>query len=340
MPVKRFPLELGGPQRLTISYGRARWSQVTVQLDGQLVAKFSVNALLRGRDVPLPDGTALRLSFDPNLGALGNLQVLKYGAPAGPSGVRPVTVIQAVTARSQALLGYAFMFAAFGTIAAAVGVGVGIAFLVGGLSAQLNPIVQGALVIVGGLILGALCWITARGLWRLQSWARIPALVVVGCFELLFVLLLLGSGDLFLLIPIVGVAIPAIQLMMSNEFTAKTPAKSPPSPRVNTSGAVSGAVSAAASHSPAPASGPTREQFERQVERVLTSETRLRLQIRIDSDPLRCWFPIGNAWGWIECHNFDAVAGGCADWEVTLPGGRKTIIALSESALITAISGG
>jgi hypothetical protein len=55
-------------------------------------------------------------------------------------------------------------------------------------------------------------------------------------------------------------------------------------------------------------------------------------------DPLRAWFRVDSAWGWVECHDFDRASGTCTLWDVTLPGERAVTIPTSESAFLATIS--
>jgi hypothetical protein len=61
MAVKKFALEVGGPKRLTVSWG-FRWKDFVVRLDDQEVGRISggFDALRLGESFALPNGSSLR----------------------------------------------------------------------------------------------------------------------------------------------------------------------------------------------------------------------------------------------------------------------------------------
>jgi hypothetical protein len=230
---------------------------------------------------------------------------------------------------------YAYGFAALGSLVGIGGTILGIFTLIGSNSGQSNPVALGAAIIVGSLALCSIFWLLGRGLWRLRSWARNLALLIIALTEQLGLFSLLVNFDVAFLVAMVAAAAPAIQLMLSDDFTANAPAKE----RMRTTKIIDHQVS-----NPRPAlAGPTREQLQRQVEAALSLETRSRLQIRFtdqdkfSDDPARAWFPANGAWGWIQCYDFDPATGASAQWEVNVPGGHKTVIPANESALLEAI---
>jgi len=312
MPTKRFPLEQNGPERLQIAWGNVRWSKCVVSLDGATIDTFSIADLDRGHTTRLPNGEFLTLQR----ASLTNVQAVVNGQPLPGS----------AQARSQIVLGYAVMFAAFSVLSLLIGVIGGVAILTSN-PGQSSALIGGVGLLVGGVVVAALCALTARGLWRLESWAIIPAVIVVGLFEVVF-LFALVNGYILAIVGMVGVAIPLYQLLTADDF--RSPEKKRARKRTDQARAV---------NAKGEAIGPSLEQFQRQVEAALSPETRARLQIGFSSSPIisAVYSRDGANWGWFECAGYDPASGQCGLWKVNSPAGQKTVVAANETALVGAI---
>lgn len=168
MPQQTFALEPNGPKRLTLSWG-AFWKNFTVSLDGQQVAALSPDEVKGGKDVPLPDGSTLRVHLKQGFGNAG-LELTRNGQPLPGAANDPQSMVKSAAyllyflAALNALLGMAAV--AFDVEALQnMGIGVfsivlGFIFAVGGYFTMQRSLV--ALVLatalyaidgVGGLIL-------------------------------------------------------------------------------------------------------------------------------------------------------------------------------------------
>ena len=67
MPRKSYALEVGGPRRLTVSWGLA-WKRFAVSLDEQEIGRVEggLATLKAGADIQLPDGATLRVRVKQN----------------------------------------------------------------------------------------------------------------------------------------------------------------------------------------------------------------------------------------------------------------------------------
>lgn len=316
MPTKRYPLENNGPERLEITWGNTSFSKCVVKLDGTTIDTFSTPDLVRGHTTRMPNGAFLNLQRAGLTIFSNNLQAILNGQPLPGS----------TQARPQIVIRYAFSFGALSVFSLLVGVFGGIGILTSNPGSQ-SSLIGGVGFLLGGLVIGALCALTARGLWRLQSWALTPAVIIVIMFEALLVFAFVNG---YFLTPIlmIGALFPLYQLLTSDEF------RSPDAKRKRAA-----ARAKAASATPGEA-GPSLEQFQRQVETALSAETRARLQIGFSSSPIisAVYSVDGARWGWFECAGFDQASGQCALWKVNSPSGLKKVVEANESALLSAIN--
>ncbi|HEY7340190.1 MAG TPA: hypothetical protein VH591_04875 [Ktedonobacterales bacterium] len=209
MPTKRYPLESGGPERLEITWSAVRFKSCTITFDGTVVATFPSGELGQEKSVRLPDGSWLTLQVP----AATALVVKRNGAllPGSRQAMSPVA--------GQ----FGLMFGMLGLIVLVIGLVLGISVIAGSMQAAMNQYIEGALFIVGALIVAAISFVVARGLWRMQKWARIPAALVIGALELFLLIGLLLSGNILILIAIILIAIPLYQLFTAKEFNSPPP---------------------------------------------------------------------------------------------------------------------
>lgn len=165
-------LKSSGPIRLEVQWGATIFTPCTIRLDGYVISTFPSKELREGKTVQLPDGSSLYLKP----GGLWGLHAQRNGAPL--PGVAPD--------HPQMVVGYIVFLYAVGGIGGLVGLGIGLALLLGNIPADNGPII-GPVVMPLSLLVAALFFVIARGLWRLQSWARLS---VIGLLSLL----LLGSA--------------------------------------------------------------------------------------------------------------------------------------------------
>jgi hypothetical protein len=178
MPTRRYALETAGPERLGVTWGATIYSRCTIRLDGQVVASFPFRDLQggKGKEIRLPDGSSLNLKQAPVLG--WRFQILLNGKPLPGS-------ISAVPAHPTVVVGGIVFLYAVGGIVGLVGIGAGLAILLGGIPTG-NGTVLGLVTMILLLLIAAPFFVIARGLWRLQNWARL-------CMIGLLSLLLLGG---------------------------------------------------------------------------------------------------------------------------------------------------
>lgn len=158
MPTKRFALEPSGPIRLEVQWGATIFTPCTVRLDGYVITTFPFKELRQGKTIRLPDGSSLYLKP----GSFGGLHILRDEAPL--PGAAPD--------RPQMVVGYIVFLSAIGGIGGLVGLGVGLALLLGNIPADNGPII-GPVVMLLSLLSATGLFFIIRGLWRLQNWARL-----------------------------------------------------------------------------------------------------------------------------------------------------------------------
>lgn len=185
MPTKRYALETAGPERLEITWGATVFSRCTVRLDGQVVASFPFTDFQGGKEkeIRLTDGSSLTLKQITGLGV--RFRILLNGKPLPAS-------VAAGPDRPQTLVGWVFFLYGVGGIGALVGLGIGLAILLSGIPTD-NGAIIGPVVMVLSLLGGALFFLIARGLWRLQNWARLSMIAL--CSLLLLGGLIFGFSD-------------------------------------------------------------------------------------------------------------------------------------------------
>lgn len=92
MPSQTFALEPNGPKRLSLSWG-AFWKNFTVALDGQQVGALTPDELKAGKDLPLPDGSTLRVHLKQGFGNAG-LELSRNGKPLPGAANDPVSMVK------------------------------------------------------------------------------------------------------------------------------------------------------------------------------------------------------------------------------------------------------
>jgi len=167
MPTRRYALETAGSERLEVTWGWTIYSPCTIRLDGHVITTFSSRELQAGKNIRLPDGSSLSVK------ALlpGLLQVLRNGKRLPGS----------VSERPRMVMSYIIFLYVVGGIGGLVGIGVGLAILSGGIPAD-NGTVLGLLTMILPPLIAVLFFVIARGLWRLQNWARLS---MIGLLSLL-----------------------------------------------------------------------------------------------------------------------------------------------------------
>ena len=209
MPTKRYPLESGGPERLEITWSAVRFKPCTITFDGAVISTFPSGELGKEKSVRLPDGSWLTLQV-PGATAL----VAKRNGALLPGSRQAMSPVAGQ---------FGLMFGMLGLIVLVIGLVLGISLIVGSMPAAMNQYIEGALFIVGALIVAGVSFIVARGLWRMQKWARIPAALVIGALELFLLIVLLLSGNILILIGMILIAIPLYQLFTAKEFNGPSP---------------------------------------------------------------------------------------------------------------------
>ncbi len=118
MPTKRYDFENSGSERLEVTWGWTVFTPCTIRLDGYVITTFPTRELQAGKNIRLPDGSSLSLKVV----GLGSLQVLRNGKLLPGS----------VSERPRMVVGYIIFLYAVGGIGGLVGIGVGLAILLGG----------------------------------------------------------------------------------------------------------------------------------------------------------------------------------------------------------------
>jgi hypothetical protein len=92
MPSQTYAFEPNGPKRLTLSWG-AFWKNFTVSVDGQQVATLTPVEVKTGKDVPLPDGSTLRVHLKQTFGNAG-LELTRNGQPLPGANNDPASMVK------------------------------------------------------------------------------------------------------------------------------------------------------------------------------------------------------------------------------------------------------
>jgi hypothetical protein len=211
MSTRRYPLESGGPERLEITWSpgiQNRKKPCTITLDGNVLYTFPSGDIAQEHVYKLPDGSWLSLQFT------RGLLVVKRNDALLPGSRQPIPQVAGQ---------YALTFGMLGLVVLVIALVIGISSIVGSMPAAMNQYVEGALFILGGLLVASACFFIARGLARLRKWARIPAAIVVGAIEVFLLIGLLLSGNPIILIAMILDAIPLFQLFTAKEFTNPPP---------------------------------------------------------------------------------------------------------------------
>ncbi len=92
MPRHAYAFEPNGTKRLELSWGLF-WKNFTISLDGQQVATLQPADVKQGHEVPLPDGTTLRVQLKRGFANAG-LEVLRNGQPLPGTSTDPATQVK------------------------------------------------------------------------------------------------------------------------------------------------------------------------------------------------------------------------------------------------------
>jgi hypothetical protein len=93
MPIKSYPLDQGGEERLTVSW-KSFWKNFTIELDGSIIGTLQgQKELQQGRTFELSDGSNLEIKLVRTWSST-TLQILRNGKPLPGSGSDPTTKLK------------------------------------------------------------------------------------------------------------------------------------------------------------------------------------------------------------------------------------------------------